>query len=109
VIVADYAGRIHKFTKTGSYIRHVDPGVIADATGLSVSPSGDLVVVDYDRHVAVVRDERVVCEFGVCGKEPYQLNNPHGVAVTKSGQIIVANAANNNLLVYDTVKKIYTT
>ena len=44
--------------------------------------------------------------IGECGSEPWQLHNPRGVAVSKTGQIIVANWDNNNLLVYDLVRHI---
>ena len=61
---------------------------------------GDLVIVDYKGPVMVVRDNKVMRRFGEQGHEPWHLHNPCGVAVTTSGQIIVANWGNRNLLVY---------
>ena len=45
---------------------------------------------------------------GETGGESWHLDKPRGVAVTNTGQIVVANWWKHNLLVYDMVKKIYT-
>ena len=69
--------------------------------GLAVDHSGDLVIVDYEGSVTVFRDGGVVRHVGEQGQEPWQLGGPCGVAVTKTGEIVVANYSNGNLLVYD--------
>ena len=38
---------------------------------------------------------------GEWGDKPWQLMWPQGVAVTKTGQAVVANMGNHNLLIYD--------
>ena len=101
IVVSDRAGKIHQFTKSGSYIRQMDVDNVHNATGLTVTADNDLVITDYDGPMRVVRGEQTVSVIGEQGSEPWQLNHPQGVAVSKTGQIIVANFTNNNLLVYD--------
>ena len=55
----------------------------------------------------MVRGEQTVSVIGERGSEPWQLHDLLGVAVSKTGQIIVANWHNHNILVYDLVRKIY--
>jgi hypothetical protein len=106
-MVSDANGQIYKFTKSGSYVNMLDPGIVRKARGLTVDWAGDIVIVDGEGPVTIVRDGRAVRKIGECGKETGQLNNQQGVAVTRSGQVIVGNYGPDNLLVYDAVKKIY--
>ena len=107
IVVSDKAGKIHQFTKSGSYMRKMDVDNVHNAKGLTVTAANDLVIADYDGLMRVVRGEQTVSVIGEQGSEPWQLRNPHGVAVSKTGQIIVVNYNNHNLLVYDPVRKIY--
>ena len=106
IVVSDAAGKIHQFTKSGSYMRQMDDN-IRNAKGLTVTAANDLVIVDHDGPIRVVRGEQTVSVIGECGSEPWQLHHPYGVAVSKTGQIIVTSYSKNNLLVYEPVKKIY--
>ena len=107
LVVSDGRGRVNYFTKTGEFINTLKSGVVKKARGMTVSPAGDLIIVDYDGPVTVVRDGRVVCRVGETRGESWQLNRPEGIAVTSTGQVVVVNFGKNNLLVYDMVKKIY--
>ena len=107
IVVSDAAGKIHQFTKSGSYIRQMDVDNVRDARGLTVTAANDLVITDDKGPLRVVRGEQTVSVIGERGSEPWQLNHPYGVAVCKTGQIIVANCNNNNLLVYDLARNIY--
>ena len=69
--------------------------------GPAVDHSGDLVIVDDEGSVTVFGDGRVVRHVGEHGQDPWQLGGPCGVAVTKTGEIVVANFSNGNLLVYE--------
>ena len=108
IVVSDYAGKIHQFTKSGSYIMQMDVDDVRVATGLTVTSANDLVITDRQGPIRVVRGEQTVSVIGEQGLEPWQLHNPLGVAVSKTDQIIMANCSNNNLLVYDLVRKVYT-
>ena len=107
IVVSDNTGKIHLFTKSGSYIRQMDVDNVRVATGLTVTSADDLVIADHEGHVGVVRGEQTVSVIGEQGSESWQLHKPLGVAVSKTGQIIVVNFSNNNLLVYDLVRKVY--
>ena len=107
IVVSDAVGKIHQFTKSGSYIRQMDVDDVRDATGLAVTSANDLVIIDYRGYIRVVRGEQTVSVIGEQGSEPWQLHGPCGVVVFKTGQIIVSNCSNNNLLVYDLVRKVY--
>ena len=107
IVVSDGAGVIHQFTKSGSYIRQMDVDNIRDARGLTVTADNDLVITDDDGPMRVVRGEQTVSVIGERGSEPWQLHHPLGVAVSRTGQVIVANWNNHNLLVYDPIRKIY--
>ena len=106
LIIVDEAGpiRILAGDETVSVLGDKTVSVIGDET---VSVIGDETVsVIGDETVSVIGDE-TVSVIRDRGSKPWQLNCPTGVAVTRSGQIIVANYYNHNLLIYDLVKKIY--
>ena len=105
IVVSDKAGMIHQFTKSGSYIWKMDIAHVRDPTGVTVTTAQDLLITDRQGPIRVVRGEQTVSVIGKQGAE--RLHHPLGVAVSKTGQIIVANCNNNNLLVYDLVRKIY--
>ena len=107
IVVSDLVGKIHQFAKSGSYIMQMDVDDVRDATGLTVTSANDLVITYNKGPMRVVRGEQTVSVIGEQGSEPWQLHNPRGVAVSKNGQIIVANNNNNNVLVYDLVRKVY--
>ena len=48
-----------------------------------------------------MREGRVVSRVGEWGLKPWMLFVPQGVAVTKTGQAVVANWGHHNLHVYD--------
>ena len=115
ILMSDGDGTIYQLTKSGSYAKKVDVANIQGSRGLAVTANKDLIIVDTegpirvmtgDETISVIGDE-IVSVIGDHGSAPWQLNNPRGVAVTRSGQIIVANFLNHNLLIYDLVKKIY--
>ena len=108
LVISDQGGRIYYFTKSGEFIKNLEPGIVNAASALTVSPAGDLIIVDHKGEVVVWRDGRAVCRVGETGGESWHLDTPQGVAVTNTGQIVVANWRKHNLLVYDMVKKIYT-
>ena len=108
IVVSDAAGQIHQFTKSGSYMRKMEVDNVRNARGLTVTAANDLVIAGHDGPMRVVRGEQTVSAIGEWGSEQWQLHNPLGVAVSKTGQIIVANQSNHNLLVYEPVRKIYT-
>ena len=105
LVISDTEGHIYYFTKSGEFIKNLEPGI---ASGLTVSPTGDLIIVDHKGEVVVMRYGMAVCRVGETGGESWHLDKPQGVAVTNTGQIVVANWGRHNLLVYDMIKKIYT-
>ena len=107
LLVSDDGGRVYHFTQSGEFIKNMESGMVKDATGLTVSPAGDLIIVDEEGEVVVVSDGRAVCRVGETGAEPWHLAQPQGVAVTSTGQVVVANYGKHNLLLYDMVKKTY--
>ena len=107
IVVSDDACKIHQFTTSGSYIRQMDVENVRVASGLTVTADNDLIIADLQGPIRVVRGGKTVSVIGERGSEPWQIHDPCGVAVSKTGQIIVANCANHNLLVYDLVRKIY--
>ena len=106
IVVSDAVGKIHQFTKSGSYIRKMDVDNVRNATGLTVTSANDLVIADNTGLIRVVRGEQTVSVIGEHGSEPWQLHIPLGVAVSRTGQIIVTNFHNDNLLVYDLVRNV---
>ena len=107
IVVSDALGQIHQFIKSGSCTRKMDVDQIHYATGLTVTAANDLVITDRQGPIRVVRGEQTVSVIGEQGSEPWQLHHPYGVAVSKTGQIIVANWNNHNLLVYELVQNVY--
>ena len=98
LIVCDN-GQLYQVDKMGSSCTKLD--YVQSPSGLAVDHSGDLVIVDGEGSVSVVRDGRVVCHVGEQGQQPWQLSNPRGVAVTKTGEIVVTSCSKDNLLVYN--------
>ena len=106
LVVSDTGGRIYCFTKSGEFIKNMASGMVKKARGLTVSLAGDLIIVDEDGPVTVVRDGRAVCRVGEAGGESWHLDSPEGAAVTSTGQVVVVNWGSHNLLLYDALKKI---
>ena len=107
ILVSDDGGNIYQLTKSGSYVKKLDVVNIQKAQGLAVTTAQDLIIVDEAGPIRVLTGDETVSVLGDHGSEPWQINGLGGVTVTRSGQIIVANFANNNLLIYDLIKKIY--
>ena len=107
LLVSDGGGNIHQLTKSGSYVKKLDMANVQEARGLAVTAAQDLIIVDRTGSMRILAGDGTVSVIGDRGSKPWQLNCPFGVAVTRCGQIIVANHFNHNLLVYDLVKKIY--
>ena len=105
LLVSDNGGRVYHFTMCGVFIKNMESGIVK-ASGLTVSPAGDLIIVEQGE-VVVVSDGRVVCRVGETRGESWHLDRPQGVAVTSTGQAVVANLGKGNILVYDMVKKTY--
>ena len=99
LIVCDTKCQLYQVDKMGLSCTNLD--YVHSARGLAVDHAGDLVIVDKTEPVTVFRDGRVVRYVGKHGQEPWQLDNPRGVAVTKTGEIVVANFSKGNLLVYE--------
>ena len=98
LVVCDTKGQLYQVDKMGlsfTKLYHV-----ASARGLAVDHSGDLVIVDDEEPVTVIRDGIVVRHVGEHGGKLWKLRDPCGVAVTKSGEIVVVNFSKGNLLVY---------
>ena len=111
------------FRTSGEFIELLYLGIMHHAAGLTVDPSGCLVIADREGPVTVLRDNsvtrrvgksdniathrvgksdnRATRRVGESGKETWQLCDTWGVAVTKAGQIVVANSGHYNLLVYE--------
>jgi DNA-binding beta-propeller fold protein YncE len=70
-----------------------------------VAPNGDILVADGYRNSRVVRfsrDGKYLGKIGsVKGAEPGQFNLPHAVVVDSKGRIIVADAENSRIQVFD--------
>ena len=70
-----------------------------------VAPNGDILVADGYRNSRVVRfskDGKYLSKIGgVKGAEPGQFNLPHAVVVDSKGRIIVADAENSRIQVFD--------
>ena len=70
-----------------------------------VAPNGDILVADGYRNSRVVRfsrDGKYLGKIGgVKGAEPGQFNLPHAVVVDSRGRIIVADAENSRIQVFD--------
>jgi DNA-binding beta-propeller fold protein YncE len=94
-------GQLHQFTKSGSFIKQLVVDAVQDTRGLAVTGSENLVVVNYEAPIVVMREGKVIGHLGDCGKEPWQLNGPGAAATTKTGQIVVTNWNNNNILVFE--------
>ena len=107
LLVSDDEGCVYHFTQSGVFIKNFESGIVKKARGLTVSPAGDLIIVDQQGEVVVVSDGRAVCRVGETGGESWHLEKPQGVAVTSTGQVVVANHGKHNLLLYDMVKKTY--
>ena len=107
LLVSFNGGSIHQLTKSGSYVKKLDVASVQEARGLAVTAAQDIIIVDRAGSIRIVAGDGTVSVIGDCGSKPWQLKYPFGVAVTRSGQIIVANFNNHNLLIYDLVKKIY--
>ena len=99
LVISDNTGRVYHFTMRGEFIKNMESGMVKKARGMTVSPAGDLIIVDREGEVVVVRDgSRVVCRVGETGAESWHLAQPQGVAVTTTGQIVVANWGKDNLI-----------
>ena len=107
LLASDGDGNVHQLTKSGSYVKKLAVVNVQRARGLAVTAAQDLVIVDGAGPIRVLTGDETVSVIGDYGSEPWQLTYPQGVAVTRSGQIIVANFGSHNLLIYDLVKKIY--
>ena len=107
ILVSDQDGNIHQFTKSGSCVKKLDVVNVQIARGLAVTVNQDLIIVDTEGQIRVLTGDETVSVIGDNGSKPWQLNYAQGVAVTRCGQIIVANFRNHNLLIYDLIKKIY--
>ena len=74
-----------------------------------VAPNGDLYVADGYRNSRVVqfsKDGKFIRIIGgVKGAEPGQFNLPHAVVVDSKGRVIVADAENNRVQVFDQTGK----
>ena len=101
VVVSTDGGRVYFFTLEGVFIKQLESCVVDTARGLAVAPSGELIIVDARGPLTVMREGRVVSRVGERGYKPWMLKWPQGVAVTKTGQAVVANWVHHNLLVYD--------
>ena len=101
VVVSTAGGHVIFFTLEGTFIKELESGVVKLPRGLDVGPSGELIIVDYIGPLTVMREGRVVSRVGECGTESWKLSGPQGVAVTKTGQAVVANLWHSNLLIYD--------
>jgi DNA-binding beta-propeller fold protein YncE len=70
-----------------------------------VTPNGDILVADGYRNSRVVqlsKDGKFIRKIGgVKGSEPGQFNVPHSVVVDSRGRIIVADAENSRIQVFD--------
>jgi DNA-binding beta-propeller fold protein YncE len=70
-----------------------------------VAPSGDIFVADGYRNSRIVqlsKDGKFIRKIGgVKGSEPGQFNVPHAVVVDSRGRIIVADAENSRIQVFD--------
>ena len=107
LLVSDAGGNIHQLTKSGSHVKKLDVANVQIARGLAVTAAQDLIIVDRAGSIRILAGDETISVIGDRGSEPWQLNYPVGVAVTRSGQIIVANHHSHNLLIYDLAKKIY--
>ena len=72
LVISDNGGRIYYFTKSGEFIKNLEPGIVNAASALTVSPAGDLIIVDYEGEVVVLRDGMAVCRVG-------RLEESHGI------------------------------
>jgi streptogramin lyase len=70
-----------------------------------VAPNGDILVADGYRNSRIVqfsKDGKFIRKIGgVKGSEPGQFNVPHSVVVDSKGRIIVADAENSRIQVFD--------
>ena len=105
VVVSTAGGRVLFFTLEGAFIKELESGIVKWAIGLAVGPSGELIIVDYTGPLTVMREGRVVSRVGECVDEPWMVNWPEGVAVTKTGQAVVASYGHSNLIIYTALRK----
>ena len=99
LIVCDN-GLLYQVDKMGSSCT-IKLDYVQSARGLAVDHSGDLVIVDGKGPVTIVSDGIVVRHVGEQGQQPWQLSGPRGVALTETGEIVLANCSEENLLVYN--------
>jgi len=97
------------------FLSSIDLSFLFSVGGQPGSQSGEFyypssIAIDDDRHRIIVTDtsnHRVqvlssidgsfLFEFGSLGKQPCQLNYPHGVCIANQGRIIIADFNNNRL------------
>ena len=92
VVVSTADGLVYLFTLEGIFIKQLKSGVVWKATGLAAGPSGELIIVDSRGPLIVMREGRVVSRVGKWGGDkPWVMKLHEGVAVTKTGQAVVAN------------------
>ena len=72
--VANDKGRMFYFTKSGEFVKNLESSVVKKARGLTASPAGDLIIVDEEGQVVVLRDGRAVCRVGETGGESWNLD-----------------------------------
>ena len=108
VWVSDDGGKVHLFSKSGTYIRRLPMAEAQDARGLTVTAAHDLIIIYQQYPIRVVGGDKAVSVIGDRGQEPWRARyDLFGVAVTDTCQVIVANCFHKNLLVYDLTRKIY--
>ena len=62
ILVSDFSGNIHQLTKSGSYFKKLGVVNIQEARGLAVTAAQDLVIVDGEGPIRVLKgDETSLC------------------------------------------------
>ena len=69
---------------------------------MAVSCEGHIIVADRDNHRIQIfsADGKFLHKFGWKGDGDGQLNDPHGLAITRDGSIVVADFRNNRVQVF---------
>jgi uncharacterized repeat protein (TIGR01451 family) len=111
IYLADQSkGRIVKLSPDGNPLLEIDDSVIPDHEfsqpfGIDVDSNGNIYLSDRSTHYIYkfAADGTFITMWGGQGTAPENLDEPHGVAVTKSGDVLVyvVDTANNRVVKFD--------
>ena len=109
-VITHTGNNIYLFTISGQHITTIStnsPSHKIAARGVAFDDHGHLLVTDgAGGRVAVMTETGdVVCFIGTPGAGPGQLKDPHGLAVTRDGDVVVCDRRNKRIQLFKVPKK----